>query len=99
MQKTGYDIDAQSDFPRYYPGEVAIRLKDGRELRHREARNRGSDARPLSADEVVEKFRGNAERVTTPKCAQRIADAVLDLDRAPGLEPLLETLGGHAGGS
>ena len=89
MQKTGYEIDPQSAFPRYYSGEVVLRLKDGRELRHREAENRGSDARPLSETEIVAKFHANARRVTNASRAGRVVDAVLGLDRADSLEALL----------
>jgi 2-methylcitrate dehydratase PrpD len=89
MQKTTYAIDPQSAYPRYYSGEVIVKLKDGRELRHREAQNRGSDARPLTADEIIEKYRGNALRVVSASRAQRLADAVLSLDRAPNLDALL----------
>ena len=89
MQKIGYEIDPESAFPRYYSGEVVVRLKDGREPRHREAKNRGSDARPLSAEEIVAKFQGNAERVLSAARARQVADAVLALDKAPTLAPLL----------
>ena len=88
-QKTSYEIDPDSAFPRYYSGEVALRLKDGRELRHREAQNRGSDARPLAAEEIVAKFHGNAGRVTGRPRAERVVEAVLALDRAPSLDALL----------
>lgn len=92
MAKTGYEIDPQSAFPRYYSGEVVVRLRDGRELRHREAQNRGSDARPLSAAEIVAKFLGNAERVMGAARAECVADAVLGLDRANSLQGLLDSV-------
>ena len=92
MQKTGYEIDPDSAFPRYYSGEVALRLKDGRELRHRELHNRGSDARPLSAEEIVTKFHGNAARVMSRDRADRVVDATLALDRAESLDALLAAL-------
>ena len=95
MQKIGYEIDPDSAFPRYYSGEVVVRLKDGRELRHREAQNRGSDARPLSAGEIVAKFHGNAERVLSASRAAQVAEAVLGLDAASSLEPLLSVVGLH----
>ena len=95
MQKIGYEIDPDSAFPRYYSGEVVVRLKDGRELRHREAQNRGSDARPLSPGEIVAKFHGNAERVLSASRAAQVAEAVLGLDAAASLEPLLAVVGLH----
>ncbi len=92
MQKTGYEIDPDSAFPRYYSGEVVLRLKDGRELRHREAQNRGSDARPLAAEEIVAKFHGNAGRVMSRSRADRVLDAVLGLDKAASLQPVLDAV-------
>ena len=92
MQKTTYAIDPNSAYPRYYSGEVIIKLKDGRELRHRESQNRGSDARPLSAEEIIAKYRGNAERVISASRAQRIVDAVLSLDKAPNLDALISAV-------
>ena len=92
MQKTGYEIDPDSAYPRYYSGEVVVRLKDGRELRHREAHNRGSDARPLSAGEIVAKFHANAARVMSVPRAERVVDAVLGLASAPSLEAVLDAV-------
>ena len=92
MQKTSYEIDPESAFPRYYSGEVVVRLKDGRELRHREAQNRGSDARPLTGDEIVAKFHGNAGRVMSHARAERVAGCVLSLDEAESLDDLLEAV-------
>ncbi|MSQ62400.1 MAG: MmgE/PrpD family protein [Betaproteobacteria bacterium] len=90
--KTSYEIDPDSAFPRYYSGEVVLRLKDGRELRHREAQNRGSDARPLAAEEIVAKFHGNAGRVMSRPRAERVVDAVLALDRAATLDAVLDAV-------
>jgi len=91
-QKTRYEVDPDSAFPRYYSGEVVLRLKDGRELRHREPHNRGSDARPLTADEIVTKFHGNASRVMSRSRAERVAEAVLTLERASSLDALLASV-------
>ena len=91
-EKIGYEIDADSAYPRYYSGEVVVRLKDGRELRHREAQNRGSDARPLSAEEIVAKFHGNAGRVMSAARADRVVEAVLGLEGARTLDTLLDAV-------
>ena len=91
-QKVGYEVDPESAFPRYYSGEVVVRLADGRELRHREAHNRGSDARPLSEGEIVAKFMGNATRRMSAARAQRVVDSVLCLDSADSLDALLDAV-------
>lgn len=79
--RVDYEIDPASTFPRHYTGEVVVETDDGRRLRHREAMNRGCADRPLSNEDVVEKFFANAERAVTHDAALRIRDAVLDLDR------------------
>ena len=94
-QKIGYEIDTDSAYPRYYSGEVVVRLKDGRELRHREAQNRGSDARPLSEQDIVDKFHDNARRVMSAAQAERVVDAVLGLEKAESLGALLAAVRSH----
>jgi 2-methylcitrate dehydratase PrpD len=76
-----YEVDPASTFPRHYTGEVIVDTEDGRCLRHREAINRGCADRPLTNDEVVAKFIDNAERAVSRDTAERIRNAVLDLDR------------------
>ena len=49
-----------ADFPRRFGGRLRIRLRDGRVVEHHEPINRGSAERPLSEDEVRDKFRRNA---------------------------------------
>lgn len=74
--------DPDSGFPETFSGEVVIRTRDGQELRHREQVNRGAADRPLSPDEIRSKFTGNATRAVRRIHADRIANAILELDRA-----------------
>jgi 2-methylcitrate dehydratase PrpD len=86
--RVSWEADPDTAFPRYYSGEVVIETKDGKVHRHRESQNRGSDARPLSPDEIVAKFRDNAARAVAPARAERVLDAVLGLDKAASLDAL-----------
>jgi 2-methylcitrate dehydratase PrpD len=79
--RVDYEVDPTSTFPRHYTGEVVIETEDGRSVRHREAMNRGCADRPLSNDEVAAKFRDNAERAVSRDAAERVLNAVLNLDR------------------
>lgn len=81
MSRIEYAVDPQSGFPRHYSGEVIVTLRDGRELRHREAINRGCADRPLSNQDIVAKYRENATTAVSPQRAERILQAVLELDR------------------
>ncbi|MGZ0186855.1 MAG: MmgE/PrpD family protein, partial [Alphaproteobacteria bacterium] len=90
------NVDWQEDpdtaFPRYYSGKLTARLKDGREIEHREAVNRGSDANPLSADDIETKFWSNAERAVSRKKAEAVFDATMKLDRAEDVWSLARAL-------
>lgn len=83
--------DCDSTFPQHYTGEVRVTLVDGRVLQHRERINRGHAERPLSNDEVRDKFLDNATRHFSLAHAQAVCDQVLDLDRLPSAGTL-ETL-------
>jgi len=90
--RVDYAADPDSKFPRYYSGEILIRTKDGRELRHREAHNRGSDANPLSDADIEAKYWANATRAVGAGRAQRVLDAVMALDAAEDLSELGDAL-------
>jgi len=81
--KVSCRVDPDSGFPKHYSGEIIVRLSDGRELRHREAINRGSADRPLTNAEVEAKFMQNAAYCVPASRAKDIRDAVLALDEWP----------------
>jgi 2-methylcitrate dehydratase PrpD len=74
-----YEADPTSAFPKYFDGEVVIRTRDGRELRHREAMNRGSEERPLPAADIEAKFYDNMSLAASPSVAARVHEAVMTL--------------------
>ena len=78
--KVTYGIDPQSEYPKYFSGEVVITLNDGRELRHREHINRGAADRPIVRDDVVIKYLDNAQMAISRARAEQVRDAVFDAD-------------------
>lgn len=94
-QKVDYEVDPNSPFPKYYSGEVIIRLKDGREISHREEINRGSSDRPLSAEDITRKFRENAAMALSASAVARIEDAVLSLDEIDNTQDFAALLAGN----
>ncbi len=78
--KTDYVLDPDSGFPKYYSGEVVVELNDGSVVREREAVNRGSVDRPLSTQDVVEKFRDNARRQLSDDDVKEVEDCILAVD-------------------
>jgi len=87
-----YEVDPRSTFPRHYTGDVQISLRDGRVLMHREAMNRGCADRPLSNAEIVEKFTGNARMRLSARQASGVQEAVLGLDRAADVRPVIDRI-------
>jgi 2-methylcitrate dehydratase PrpD len=75
-----YAIDPDSPYPKYYSGELIVTTRDGRKLRHREHVNRGAEDRPVSNEDIVEKFMGNMQTVASTAHAERIRKLILGLD-------------------
>ena len=90
--KVDYEIDPTMPFPKYYSGEVVVRLKDGRELSERELVNRGAADRPIANDEVVAKFMDNATTAISTERAGAVREAILRLDRGTTVRQLAEVL-------
>lgn len=82
----------ESAFPKYFSGEVAVRLRDGRLLERRERVNRGADTRPLSRDDIEAKFFENTRQAIPASQAQRVLESVMTLERAPNVDTLCEAV-------
>lgn len=80
MDKTKYEIDAHSTFPKHYTGEVILTLNDGRELRHRVNVNRGNPDAPISNEDIKSKFFENCALHLTSKNSQSIFECVMDIE-------------------
>jgi len=87
-----YRLDPDTGFPKYYSGEVIVELDDGTELRHREHINRGAADRPITEAEITAKFFDNACMALPHDRAERICEAVLDLDGFSDVARLAELL-------
>ena len=84
-----YTVDPSSPYPRTFPGWVKVRLRDGRMLEAREESQRGGPEMPIAPDEVIAKFRNNAARLMPPARVDALESAVLGMERARNLGPLL----------
>lgn len=93
-KRVRYRADPASAFPRVYSGEVVVRTRDGRELRHREEVNRGADERPLTNREIAEKYMENARLTVDGPRAIAIRSAILDLDRCGDVREVAAVLAG-----
>lgn len=75
-----HTIDPESRFPQGFPGWVRVRLVDGRTVEARAPDGRGSTARPLPPEALVDKFRRNAARAVPAARVAEIERAALALD-------------------
>jgi len=94
MERIHYVEDPASTFPRHYTGEVRVEMEDGSTKVQRESVNRGHAERPLTNDEVREKFMDNATLWFPRSHAEAVCEQVLSLDRLASvrtLESLLAT--------
>ena len=80
IERTEYEIDPHSTFPRYYSGAVRVTTRDGRSFEQREDVHRGAPERPLGESAIIAKFMANATRSLSGDKPARIRDAVLGLE-------------------
>lgn len=76
-------IDPDSEFPKFFSGGVRVTLKDGRTLFRHVRVNSGAGERMLDLAGVEKKFFASASMAVSRDQAERVRDAVLDLDRIP----------------
>lgn len=94
--KVSYRIDPNSGFPKFRSGEVIVRLRDGRELSRRES---VLPDEPASESEILDKFMVNVEPVMPAARAQKIRDAILNLEKIDNARQLTALLSAEEGKS
>ncbi|OLL27351.1 2-methylcitrate dehydratase [Burkholderia sp. SRS-W-2-2016] len=91
--KTECVKEAGSNFPKYFSGAVAITLADGRTLRAQVPVNLGSGERALSLDDIVGKFRGNAQLGLSAARVDAVLDALLSATPDTPVRAITRVLG------
>ena len=90
--KVRYVVDPDNPYPARYTGHVRVTLRDGRVVEERQPHIRGGRHEPLSDDELVRKFAGNArfgglDEARAERLPGRLAllfDGTLDLSALRG---------------
>jgi 2-methylcitrate dehydratase PrpD len=87
--------DARCDeiFPHQFPAVVRATLRDGSTREVRVDVNRGGPGNPLSADELAEKFRTNAERRLEPAAVAKVASTAYSLPSGGSVAELMSLVG------
>ena len=78
--KVRYEIKDYSTYPGSFPGGVVITLNNGRKLLAELDYQKGGPENPLSADEVLEKWRGNASLALTDAEVTRLEQTILAIE-------------------
>ena len=76
------------------PSRVTVRLKDGRELERRVDYARGTPRKPLTPEELRDKFDTCAARVLDKERSRQVADLIDALEGVESIRELCELLGG-----
>lgn len=94
MQKVDVVVDDRCTeiFPRQFPAVLTARLTDGTELVEEVLTNRGGPERPLSFEELAEKFRDNVARVLPGEDAAALEKACNELDTCIDVAAMLRPL-------
>ncbi|MEW6199331.1 MAG: MmgE/PrpD family protein [Planctomycetota bacterium] len=82
--------ECNAGYPDGIPNKLIVRLKDGRELTQLVKYPRGHAGNPMTDEEVVAKFRAQAEGVVSGATAQRLIEQAFVLDRLGDVSPLVE---------
>jgi 2-methylcitrate dehydratase PrpD len=91
-RRVTYELDPTIDYPRQFVGDVEVTLTSGRVIRERRDRPRGGPDAPLTRQEVVAKFVGNAALVLPREQAERVIKTVDGLATGAPLGDLLAAL-------
>jgi len=90
--KVRYETRDYPTYPQAFPGGVIVRLADGTSFEADYPHQKGGPENPLSADEVLEKFRGNASLALTDDAVERLEAALLSLDEQADVSAALAPL-------
>lgn len=96
-EKVRYEIDPSIDYPRHFVGHVRVQLTDGRMLEERQDHPRGGPEAPLTAEELLAKFRDNATLALPPRRVAELTERILHLEEARSLRSLVPLLRGASG--
>jgi len=91
MEKITVVADSECDaiFPHQFPAVLRVRTIDGREIVKKVLTNRGGPDRPLTFDDLAQKFHDNASTVLNEEEITRIRQAVAHLHDLVDLSKLL----------
>jgi 2-methylcitrate dehydratase PrpD len=91
-KRVRYEVKEYPTYPAAFPGGVRITTRDGRVLEADLPHQRGGPENPMSADEVLEKFRENAALALPEAEASALEEAILTLEEQDDVRAALAPL-------
>ena len=85
-EKIHYETTTETLYPDYFSGTVIIRTKDGRELRHAQQHNLGTDEHPITEEQILDKFMNNATSAVSNNRAEEIRSIILNIEDQTDLD-------------
>jgi 2-methylcitrate dehydratase PrpD len=95
-RKVRYETRVYPTYPQAFPGGVRIRLASGEVLEADLPHQKGAPENPLSDEEVLAKFRANAELALSTAAVEALENAILSLEQAHDLRAALGPLAAEA---
>jgi 2-methylcitrate dehydratase PrpD len=92
--KVRFEIDPESEqlYPRAFPGQVAIRQRDGRTVEHYVPGPKGLPENPMALDEIADTFHRLVDPVLGRDRAERLATLIAEMDTVESVQSLTELL-------
>lgn len=90
--KVNHIIDPNIRNPKYLPGHVKIKMKNGKVYEHAINKERGCPENPMSQEEIEKKFRKNVEGIFLKDQTEMIIDKVNNLEKLQNISELTKLL-------
>lgn len=87
-------VDEDAVFPRHFSSDITVELKNGDRLHRREEENRGCVDKPLSPEDIMEKYMENALLVMNERRAKNVMDMIMNLEKCGDVGELSRLLVG-----
>jgi len=92
IERSEYEIDPRTTFPKFYSGAVRVTTRDGRTFEQREDVHRGAPEKPLTESAIIAKFMDNAARSINVTQAECVRDAMLDIESVANVKTIADWL-------
>jgi len=91
-KKVEYEVKEYATYPQAFPGGVRIKTTAGEELAAELEYQKGGPDNPMSREEVVAKYRGNAELALGDEAVATLQTSLLGIETQPSVGAAIEPI-------